>query len=178
MMEASFPSPAGTTMADSLHGTPGAYRFCFAEYEFDSRSLELCRMGESVTLQPRPARVLAVLMQAGGELVTPEELRRQVWGEHLSIDFGQSLKTCIKQIRSALGDDARAPRFVETLPRRGYRFIAPVQGARARAGSDPNAESKTLLSGAPAHFSPRELALAGIIVVLVLALVMLALLSG
>lgn len=165
-------------MADSIHAKPGSHRLRFAEYEFDVRTLELSRTGERLPLQPRPARVLAALVQAGGELVTPGELRRQVWGEHLHIDFEQSLKTCIKQIRAALGDDARAPRFVETLPRRGYRFIARVQEATARGEGAGVAEPTTRSGGVPARFSPRELALAGVILVLVLALVMIVLLSG
>jgi DNA-binding winged helix-turn-helix (wHTH) protein len=78
-----------------------------------------------VPLQGQPFQVFAILLEHPGELATREELRRKVWPEDTFVDFEHSLNTSIAKIRVALGDDADNPRFVETLPRRGYRFIAP-----------------------------------------------------
>jgi TolB-like protein/DNA-binding winged helix-turn-helix (wHTH) protein/Flp pilus assembly protein TadD len=93
----------------------------------DLRTLELRRDGVGVALQPQPFKVLAVLASHTGQLVTRDEIRREVWGRDTFVDFDQSLNFCVKQIRIALGDQADTPRYVETLPRRGYRFIMPVE---------------------------------------------------
>ena len=78
-------------------------------------------------LQQQPAKVLELLLRRAGELVTRDEIRAAVWGQDTYVNFDQGLNFCIKEIRAALGDDADEPRFVETLPRRGYRFIAAVE---------------------------------------------------
>jgi TolB-like protein len=75
----------------------------------------------------QPARVLAMLASRAGEMLTREEICREIWGADTHVEFDQGLNFCIRRIRAALGDDATAPRFIETLPRRGYRFIAPVE---------------------------------------------------
>ena len=98
----------------------------FGLFELDSASGDLRREGRLVRLQPQPARVLALLASRPGEVVTREELRRQIWSDGTFVDFERGLNFCIAQIRSALQDSADSPRFIETLPRRGYRFIAPV----------------------------------------------------
>jgi TolB-like protein/DNA-binding winged helix-turn-helix (wHTH) protein/Tfp pilus assembly protein PilF len=113
----------------------------FDEFELDVRSSELRRNGAPVRIQQQPARVLACLARRAGELVTREELRQEIWGDGTYVDFDQGLNYCIKQVRSALGDQADAPRFVETLPRRGYRFLPPVERAsRATATEAPRPE--------------------------------------
>jgi DNA-binding winged helix-turn-helix (wHTH) protein/TolB-like protein len=89
-----------------------------------------------VRLEPQPSRVLAVLVERAGDVVTRAELRQRVWGGETFVDFEHGLNYCIAQIRTALGDSASGPRFIETLPRRGYRFIAPVAGSDAVAGSN------------------------------------------
>jgi DNA-binding winged helix-turn-helix (wHTH) protein/TolB-like protein len=99
----------------------------FGLFEFDPSALTLTREGVSLKLQPQPARVLAVLLERPGEVVSRETLRQRIWTDGTFVDFERGLNFCIAQIRSALGDSAESPRFVETLPRRGYRFIAPVQ---------------------------------------------------
>lgn len=108
----------------------------FADFEFDVRSGEL-RRGDAVTrLEPQPARVLALLVEHRGEVVTRTEIQNRVWSGDTFVDFEHGLNYCIARIRTALGDSASEPRFVETLPRRGYRFIAPVHtppAARAQA---------------------------------------------
>jgi DNA-binding winged helix-turn-helix (wHTH) protein/TolB-like protein len=98
----------------------------FGLFEFDPAARTLSREGVPVRLQPQPARVLALLLERNGQLVTRDELRSAVWGDETFVDFERGLNFCIAQIRSALGDAADSPRYVETLPRRGYRFIAPT----------------------------------------------------
>jgi len=98
----------------------------FGRFEFDAAAGVLTREGVPVRLQPQPARVLAILVAHAGEVVTRDALRQEVWSDGTFVDFERGLNFCIAQIRSALGDSADSPRFIETLPRRGYRFIAPV----------------------------------------------------
>ena len=104
-----------------------AARASFGRFELDLESGTLTRDGVRIRLQPQPARVLVLLVQQAGSIVPRETLRQQVWPDGTFVDFERGLNFCIAQIRSALGDSAESPRFVETLPRRGYRFIAPVQ---------------------------------------------------
>jgi TolB-like protein/DNA-binding winged helix-turn-helix (wHTH) protein/Tfp pilus assembly protein PilF len=99
----------------------------FGEFELEFKSGELRRDGTPVKLQPQPLKVLALLIANAGQLVTREEIQRAVWAGETFVDFEHGLNFCIKQIRAALGDNAQAPRYIETLPRRGYRFIAPVE---------------------------------------------------
>jgi DNA-binding winged helix-turn-helix (wHTH) protein/TolB-like protein len=101
-------------------------RVTFGLFEFDPDSGLLLREGQPVRLQPQPARVLAILIAHAGTVVPRQTLRQQVWADGTFVDFERGLNFCIAQIRSALGDTADSPRFIETLPRRGYRFIAPV----------------------------------------------------
>jgi len=100
---------------------------CFGVFEADLQSGELHKNGAKVPLQGQPFQVFAILLEHSGELVTREELRHHVWPEDTFVDFDQALNTAITKIRLALGDEADNPRFVETLPRRGYRFIGPVE---------------------------------------------------
>jgi DNA-binding winged helix-turn-helix (wHTH) protein/TolB-like protein/tetratricopeptide (TPR) repeat protein len=102
-------------------------RLFFDDFELRLDSGELLRDGSPVTaLQPQPARVLELLANRSGEVVGREEIRQLVWGESF-VDFDASLNFCVKQIRRALGDSATSPRYLETLPRRGYRFLRPVR---------------------------------------------------
>ena len=98
----------------------------FGVFEVDQRSGELRKQGVRIKLQDQPFHVLTVLLQRPGEVVTREELRNQNWPADTFVDFDNSLNTAINKLREALGDSADNPRFIETLPRRGYRFIAPV----------------------------------------------------
>jgi eukaryotic-like serine/threonine-protein kinase len=100
----------------------------FGTFEVDVRAGELRKQGVRVKLQEQPFHVLIVLLERPGEVVTREELRNQNWPPDTFVDFDNSLNTAINKLREALGDSADNPRFVETLPRRGYRFIAPVSG--------------------------------------------------
>jgi DNA-binding winged helix-turn-helix (wHTH) protein/TolB-like protein len=98
----------------------------FGVYEFDPASGDLRRGGRPVRLQPQPARMLAALLEHPGEIITREALQEAIWGHDTHVDFERGLNFCAAQIRSALRDPASSPRFIETVPRRGYRFIAPV----------------------------------------------------
>ena len=98
----------------------------FGIFDFDPASRELRREGVAVRLQAQPAQVLAVLVARGGEVVTREQLRQAVWGSETFVDFDRGLNYCIAQIRAALGDSAESPRFVRTVPKLGYQFVAPV----------------------------------------------------
>src|SRR5271170_855469 len=107
-------------------GTNGHGRRRFGDFEFDFEAGRLFRDGEAVRIQPQPLRVLEVLVERPGEIVSREELRNRVWGEATFVEFDQGLNYCIRQIRLALSDNAGDPLYVETLPRQGYRFIASV----------------------------------------------------
>ena len=98
----------------------------FGPFSLDPQSGELRRDGEVVPIAPQPFRLLYTLAGRPGELVTREELQQQVWGDATFVDFDRGLNFCVLQARAALGDDAKQPVYIETLPRRGYRFIAPV----------------------------------------------------
>ena len=100
--------------------------FCFGAFEVDVRSRELRKRGVRIKLQEQPFQVLTVLLQNPSELVTRDELRSRIWSADTFVDFDNSLNTSINKLREALGDSAENPRFIETLPRRGYRFIAAV----------------------------------------------------
>jgi DNA-binding winged helix-turn-helix (wHTH) protein/TolB-like protein len=98
----------------------------FGPFTFDTATLALFKDGVTVRLQPQPARVLALLIQRAGSVVSREDLRAQVWSAGTYVDFERGLNFAIAQIRAALGDSAEEPTFIETLPKRGYRFIAAV----------------------------------------------------
>src|SRR5262252_2167664 len=98
----------------------------FGIFEVDLRAGELRKQGKRIKIQEQPFHVLTVLLQRPGEVVTREELRNQNWPPDTFVDFDNSLNTAINKLREALGDSADSPRFIETLPRRGYRFLAPV----------------------------------------------------
>jgi len=100
----------------------------FGVFEVDVRAGELRKQGVRIKLQEQPFHVLTVLLQRPGEVVTREELRSENWSADTFVDFDNSLNTAINKLREALGDSADSPCFIETLPRRGYRFIAPVAG--------------------------------------------------
>jgi DNA-binding winged helix-turn-helix (wHTH) protein/tetratricopeptide (TPR) repeat protein len=108
---------------------PAALRF--GAFELNSISGELRRQGDLVKLAPQPLRVLDLLARRSGEVVTRNEIRDHVWSGDTFVDFEQGLNFCIRQIREVLGDTADAPRFIETLPRRGYRFLMPVKSGLA-----------------------------------------------
>jgi cholera toxin transcriptional activator len=99
----------------------------FAVFEVDLSAGELRKNGARIRLQEQPFQVLTALLQNAGQVITRDELREKIWHADTFVDFDHSLNTAVNKIREALGDSASNPRFVETLARRGYRFIAPVE---------------------------------------------------
>jgi len=105
----------------------------FGAFEVDLRTGSLRKSGARIKLQEQPFQILAMLLEKPGDMVTREELRQKLWPADTFVDFDNGLNTAIKKLRDTLGDSADSPRFIETLPKRGYRFIYPVNGARAPA---------------------------------------------
>ncbi len=113
--------------------------FRFGLFEADPESGELLKQGEHLRLQDQPFRMLILLLQRPGEVISREELREKLWPENTFVEFDNGLNVAVKKIRDALSDRAENPRFVETVPRRGYRFIAPVS-IRVKEDARPSAE--------------------------------------
>ncbi|HET7698043.1 MAG TPA: winged helix-turn-helix domain-containing protein [Vicinamibacterales bacterium] len=109
---------------------PRPSRICFGDFAFDPASGELWRRGRRVRLQRQPSRLLELLLANPGELVGRDEIRAALWGDDTHVDFERSLNFCVARLRSALRDNAAAPSYIETVPTRGYRFIAPVTEQR------------------------------------------------
>ena len=133
----------------------------FGPFELDSRSGELRTNGTRIKLQGQPISVLEILLETPGELVTREQIHQRLWSSDTFVDFDHNLNTAIKKLRQALGDEAETPRYIETVPRYGYRFIgqvekdAPPEAARRRDGGRgphprrPDQESRTGFARAP-----------------------------
>ncbi|MEM7354475.1 MAG: winged helix-turn-helix domain-containing protein [Acidobacteriota bacterium] len=139
----------------------------FASFELDVEREELRKRGLQINLQAQPLKVLALLASRSGEVISRDEIRRSVWGNDTFVDFEQGINTCIRQIRLVLGDNATTPRFVETVPRKGYRFLAPVDQLAAPprdAGTDPAAatDPETPAPAAPAPAWRRRVLAAGV----------------
>jgi TolB-like protein/DNA-binding winged helix-turn-helix (wHTH) protein/Flp pilus assembly protein TadD len=117
-------------------------RLRFGVFELDLRAGELRKHGLRVRLQEQPVRVLATLLAHAGEVVSRDELQKELWSADTFVDFDHGLNKAINKIREALGDSADSPRFVETVARRGYRFIAEVKVADATASLQPEIESR------------------------------------
>src|ERR1700681_1540929 len=121
----------------------------FGVFELDLSARELRKSGVKLRLQGQPFQVLALLLERAGEVVTREELQQKLWPSDTFVDFDHSLNTAINKVREALGDSASSPRYVETLARRGYRFIAPVEAPlRAPQSLGEIPHSADLLRGA------------------------------
>jgi TolB-like protein/DNA-binding winged helix-turn-helix (wHTH) protein/Flp pilus assembly protein TadD len=121
----------------------------FGIFQLDLKARELHKAGVKVKLQEQPFRVLALLVDRAGQVVTREELRQQVWPTDAYVAFDQGLNNAIKKVRDALGDSADSPRFIETLARHGYRFVAPV-GAVPQRPSEPKVRFGLRTLGKPA----------------------------
>ena len=113
--------------------TGGGDLIRFGPFEFDLRSVVLRKAGKSLRLQPQPAKILGLLISRAGKLVTREELRQEIWGGSTFVDFEHNLNFGVRQIRTALRDNAKRPRYIETLSRRGYRFVATVKEVPTQA---------------------------------------------
>jgi TolB-like protein/DNA-binding winged helix-turn-helix (wHTH) protein/Flp pilus assembly protein TadD len=108
----------------------------FDAFEFDSRARQLRKHGHTIRLHGQPLEILGLLLERPAEVVLREELRAKLWPEDTFVDFEHSLNAAVNKLREALGDDANSPRFIETVPRRGYRFIAPVEGELPASAPD------------------------------------------
>ena len=127
----------------SVAGTAGR-KVRFGVFELNPKTGELRKDGLRVRLQEQPFQVLIALLDRPGQLVTREELQKKLWSGDTFVDFDRGLGTAIRKLREALGDSADNPRFIETLPRRGFRFIAPVNGYAGAAPAGPGAPLQTL----------------------------------
>jgi len=146
----------------------------FGVFELDLRAGELCKQGVRIRLQDQPLLILQTLLERPGEVVTREELRAKIWSADTFVDFDHGLYSAMKRLRDALGDSADNPRFIETLSRRGYRFIAPVDGApqpsqvpspmpsehppvleATKEAQPPRSATKVVLAGLCSHGGPR-----------------------
>jgi len=127
----------------------GIARFGVFEADFGAR--ELRKSGRRFRLQDQPFAVLAILLERAGEVVSREELRQKLWAADTFVDFDHSLNTAVNKIREALGDSASSPRFVETLARRGYRFLAEVQWQERSVDAKPpvKAQASAVLQELP-----------------------------
>ena len=110
-------------------------RVRFGQFEMDERTGELCKDGIKVRLQEQPLQILQILLEHPGELVAREELRRRVWPTDTFVDFDHGINNAIKRLREVLGDTAETPRYIETLPRRGYRFVEKIRSNDHRVRS-------------------------------------------
>jgi len=128
----------------------------FESFELDLHAGELRKRGVRLRLQGQPIQVLAILLQSAGNLVTREELRSRLWPADTFVDFDHSLHNSIGRIREALGDSAEMPRYIETLPRRGYRFIAAVEEVQARIGGENGNKMEEAVGVSPQPKAPRR----------------------
>jgi cholera toxin transcriptional activator len=123
----------------------------FGVFELDLAAGELRKNGAKLRLQEQPFQMLILLLQHAGDVVTREELRQKLWPADTFVDFDHSLNTAVNKLREALGDSASSPRYIETLARRGYRFIAPVQADAHRNGSAGEVSSVRNLAATHLH---------------------------
>lgn len=136
----------------------------FGLFEADLQAQELRRSGTRIRLQSQPFKVLALMLERPGEVISREDMQRRIWGDQTNVDFDRSLGTTINKLREALGDSADNPRFIETLARRGYRFIAPVSAVPHHTPEVPSraqAASETFIPAVPPPtpiFSPAVIA--------------------
>ncbi|MCW5965636.1 MAG: winged helix-turn-helix domain-containing protein [Bryobacterales bacterium] len=134
-------------MSTNTHNQP---QFRFGVFDVDVASRRLRKHGLNVRLQLQPFRVLVLMLAKPGELVTREELQRELWPGDTFVEFEQSLNAAVRRLRAVLGDTAEAPRYIETVPKQGYRFIAPVHVANDFPDAPPKKATRlALLDGAP-----------------------------
>jgi len=123
----------------------------FGVFELDLTAGELRKNGVKLRLQGQPFQVLALLLERAGEVVTREELQKTLWPSDTFVDFDHSLNTAINKVREALGDSATSPRYVETLARRGYRFIAPLRNEASEGEGSDAGKSADAATASPDH---------------------------
>ena len=120
----------------------------FGDFEVDLRAGELRKQGRRMRLQEQPLRVLSMLLERPGELVTREELRLQLWPADTFVDFDHGLNSAVARLRESLNDSAEEPRFIETVPRRGYRFVGELKTSELKQ-AEPEPPPKVAETAAP-----------------------------
>jgi DNA-binding winged helix-turn-helix (wHTH) protein len=149
----------------------------FGPFELDTANRELRKRGNVIKLRPQQVAVLLLLAERAGQIVSREEIHQCVWGNDTFVDFERGINFAINQIRAALGDEADDPRFIETIPRRGYRFIAQLEGGeQGEAGASSSVapissgHSEVQVDLLPAHvFSTRRILIGCVVLCLALA---------
>src|SRR5438552_9718743 len=114
-----------------MRASPSAKAVCFGPFMLDLRAGELCKDGRKIRLQEQPLQVLRMLIEHAGEVVTREEIKQRLWPNDTVVEFDHSINAAIKKLRLALGESAEEPQYVETVARRGYRLLVPVQWEEA-----------------------------------------------
>lgn len=150
--------------------------FQFGVFELDTKTGELRKEGRLLHLRNQPFRVLSMLLDRAGDLVTREEIKTALWADNVDVDVEQGLNYCVKEIRAVLGDNAEAPRFIQTLPRRGYRFVADAR--RVGTPHCPETVSPVTESGQEAGPARRWVPLLGASAAMVVLIAMGALLAA
>jgi DNA-binding winged helix-turn-helix (wHTH) protein/Tol biopolymer transport system component len=138
--------------------TPEVSLLRFGVFELDLRTGELRKGGKLLNLPPQPFKILVLLATRPGQLVAREEMRQQIWGNETFVDFEQGLNFAVNKIRTTLGDDAETPRYIETLPRRGYRFIAPIEATPGPAAEvlAPSEAKNNVVPSSAQPIAPRH----------------------
>lgn len=112
----------------------------FGSFELDTDAEHLRKDGRTVRVQPQPFKLLRLLIESAGRVVARDEIRAALWPGDTFVDYDQGVNFAIRQVREALGDDAERPVFVQTVPKRGYRFLAPIQAPAAASGGPATAD--------------------------------------
>ena len=144
-----------------IHSRQGAVRnpmdavagnaVCFGPFKLDLKAGELHQDGRKILLQEQPFQVLKMLLEHPGQVVTREEIKKKLWPNDTIVEFDHSINAAIKKLRLALGDSAEEPQYVETVARRGYRFIAPVHGIAAVGAGLPRPRQMMHLPSQQGH---------------------------
>ena len=123
-------------MTSSDQDAPAPRIVRFGVFEIDSDAEQLFKNGRVVRLQPKPFKLLCLLIEREGKLVTREDIQQALWSAETVVDFEQGVNFAIKQVREALGEDAGRPLYIQTVPKRGYRFVAPIDRGPATTTAD------------------------------------------
>jgi TolB-like protein/DNA-binding winged helix-turn-helix (wHTH) protein/Flp pilus assembly protein TadD len=167
------PSSSAQQENQTLTGSAPARLFRFGSFGLDGQSGELSRHGEKVRLPEQAFQILELLLSRPGEVVTRDELRQRLWKAGTFVDFQVGLNSAVRKLREALDDSAENPQFVETLPRRGYRFIAPVEALHR--GTDRRPAASVV---GPASWARTKMVAAGVVIVAVVAILAVSYQSG
>ena len=152
------------------HSAAPEISYSFGLYVLDPANGALTRASVRVRLQEQPFRLLLLLVERAGQIVSREEIRNRLWPQNTFVEFDKSLGVAVLKVREALGDDASNPRFIETIPRRGYRFIAPVKVETPHAAGSPvptPVEPTVSASQASLHATKHGLIIAALVLLLV-----------